>query len=448
MATLENTQPELHASNKASKPYGPDTQVLVIGVHGTVNGPDNVRNITNMVGNKLNDNYNGNVVIDSSFAWDANAANNGNTRGVAAGQLTRHTMRTLEEAYRSGALDRDKPLVIQYVGFSHGGNVALQAADDTSEALKNQAKSRGQPLNAAIHVATLSTPVYQGESANRGVPGEDPRFAAARVNEDGVRFAHSHVYTRGDAVSTTTISGGHRDGVYLELGNGGVTRNLVLPQFNGNFIDNHGAAQDRNEHMRRASDFIDSRHRGLAPSNNSRIADVGGQGDLQIAALPKDLSNHNLPNDLALSLGIQDRSNGRGMLDTIESRYFRIGDKEVQNPHADHFASLMKDLQTPNFGLDKQKDNAAAVVEAMIDAKFKPNQEVEAFFGNKDNLIAVQGIGDSANRVSVDIKSTDGAFERVSNTLFSQTQQQSQSQVAVMPSQETEQRRQASPSLA
>jgi hypothetical protein len=136
---------------------------------------------------------------------------------------------------------------------------------------------------------------------------------------------------------------------------------------------------------------------------------------------------------------------GEALQNTIDSRQFNIGGNQVQNPYADRFAGFMKELESPNFGIDKQKDNAAALVEATM--QFKQNEGIQAMLGSKENLIAMQGSGDSANRVSVDIGKTDGAFQRVSDAVVAQATQQSQTTAGPAPNQEPEQRKQASPTI-
>ncbi len=102
------------------------------------------------------------------------------------------------------------------------------------------------------------------------------------------------------------------------------------------------------------------------------------------------------------------------MLHTIESRYFRVGKSKVINRYAERFASLMADLESLGVGLDQRRDYAAALLEATITEKFEIESDIDAFVGVNDNLIVLQGEGDAMKRISIDTKSTDGAFERLS----------------------------------
>jgi hypothetical protein len=345
-------------------------------------------------------------VVNSNFRWDAHAANDGDDRGVASGRLSRHVMSQLNEAYRTGALDPNKPLVVQLVGFSHGGNVALQAADDISEALKLQSRSRGRPLNAAIHVATLSTPAYQGETAGRGAAGEDPRFAAARVNADGVRFAHSHVHVSGDSVATKVAGG---SSTYLDISQGGVTRNLVLPQRNWNLVDNHGAPQDNGEHMRRATEFIDSRHRGLAPSNNSRIADAGEPANTRLA-FAQDAGTGRSDDGSKIASANTAKESSNAVATLVQ------GNEPVNR----QFAQALK-------GANGDMDTAARAVEAISKLPgYRPDQEIAVLQG-RNGLLVSQGHGDMALTAPIP-QAKVGDFEKIS---IQMTQQPPSAQVAL-----------------
>jgi hypothetical protein len=390
---------QANAGSDSKKPYGEDTQVLVVSVHGTINNPRDVRPIANMIGRSLEDNYSGRVVTNTNFTWDANAGNNGDSRGVASGQLSRHVMRELNDAYRTGTLDPNKPLVVQLVGFSHGGNVALQAADDISEALRRQSESRGRPLNAAIHVATLSTPAYQDGTAGRGAQGEDPRFAAARVSEDGVRFAHSHVHVRGDSV-VTTVAGG--SSTYAEIGQGGVTRNLILPQLNWNLVDNHGAPQNSAEHMRRTADFIDTRHQGLAPNNNNRISDAGQPGDSKTA----------------LALETDTTRNMTATVSTTDAKHIQRtlvdGSPELNR----QFAQALQAIETTNA--PNTRDLAASAVQVISQAPgYKIDQDISIVQSKNGGFIVSQGEGATAINLAVP-QAKQGDFERISTQMAQQ----------------------------
>ncbi len=284
MATSQDARPDaaapgaddaLLAAVAPGRPYGSDTQLLVIGVHGTNNGPQNVRDVTNRIGSALSDQSNvGKAVIDTGFDWTrwSGTTNQTSHREVAAGALTAHTLTELDEAYRSGALDRGKPLVIMDVGFSHGGNVALQASDVTALGLNQRGIT-----NAAIHDVTLSTPAYTwGE--------ESPAAAAQGVQRNGVSFAHTHFSVAGDGVIRGAIGNanypgpGHLDGNQRD----GITTNVNMVASSGlDGIANHGAPQDSEAHMDVVVNRVSARFRGLAPPSQLRSE---GETDMRVAS--------------------------------------------------------------------------------------------------------------------------------------------------------------------
>jgi hypothetical protein len=447
-----------------SKPYSNETQIFTFGVHGTVNNPSHIREVVQDISTGVGRTTKGANLWDNGFSWESNGFpfregtshgfNQNTDRTLAADRYAKHVLQQIDKAMDNGTMSRDKPLVVNLVGFSHGGNVAIQAADDIAEGLKK----RG--IDGAIHLTTLSTPAYRNNATGQNI--EDPENAKRAVQAQGVKFAHTAFWTEGDGVVGRPVSPiGIPTGPALGGNNFPGAKNHTfepLPEsafrnnpfpFNQAFIANHGALQDYEPYRQRAANTLEQRFLGLAPAQ--KRADAGDLEGTQIASLPKDFARQsNQSGQPSTITGFEDlkpKDGGRAMLDTVESRYFRVGENTVQNPHADRFAGLMKDLESPNFSIDKQKDNAAALLEATMVAKFKPDQNVQAMVGPKDNLIAMQGSGDLVNRVSVDIGKTDGAFQRVSDAVVAQATQQSQTAAAPAPNQEPEQRKQASPTI-
>lgn len=267
-ASATQADDTLLAAALQGRPYGPGTQVLVIGVHGTNNGPGNVREVTERLGTALSDQPNvARAAISTGFDWsDLSTTTNQSThRDVAAGRLTAHTLTTLDAAYRNGTLERGKPLVIVYVGFSHGGNVALQASPVTALGLAQRGIT-----NAAIHDVTLSTPAYTwGE--------ESPTAAARGVQGNGVAFAHTHFSVTGDGVIRGAIGNANYPGPgHLDANRrDGITTNVNLPSVSSwNGVANHGAPQDSDAHMDAVVENVTARFRGLAPATRRADADL------------------------------------------------------------------------------------------------------------------------------------------------------------------------------
>ncbi len=247
-----------------SDPYSKDAQIFTFGVHGTNNGPDNVREVSRRISAAVGETTDGANLWDNGFSWQDRSGTFNQTRDreAASQQLANHVLTRIDEAIERGTLDRDKPLTVNLVGFSHGGNVSILASDEISEGLKQ----RG--INGAIHLTTLSTPAY-----NWG--DEDPMRARQQVQADGVRFAHTHFSTPGDGVIRAAIGNANYDN--------GFTRDVNFR--NGvstiDGVANHGAVQDRPEYMDAAAAVMRQRFNGLAPAQQR--SDAGG--DLQVAGV-------------------------------------------------------------------------------------------------------------------------------------------------------------------
>lgn len=382
------------ASNKG-RPYGPGTQLLVIGVHGTNNGPGNVSDVTSRIGSAMSNNANvGKTLIDTGFDWQplSGTTNQTEHREIAAQQLTARTLTTLDEAYKTGALDRNKPLVIVYAGFSHGGNVALLASDETALGLKQRGIT-----NAGVHIASMSTPAYTwGE--------ENPAFAAREVKKNGVSFAHTHFSVPGDGV----IRGAAGDNDYPGPGNDdsnkklriGVTTNITLPEYSrgewDSGIKNHGAPQDSDSHMNTIANTMSARFRGLAPPAQQR---ADASDNIEIAS---------------------------AKISTLE---------DSKHAYNKQFSMALNGLDSINMQGDK-KDIAAALVQAGANAGFDKDGSLKVVVGTKDNVIAVQGDGATALRASVlHAEVQPGALQNVSDSLA----KQASLQVAVLPVDQVEQ---------
>ncbi len=269
-----------------SRPYSNDAQIFTFGVHGTMNEPGNVAEVTRRVSAAVGETTSGANLYDNGFSWKAqhktveyqdeygvprnmqvpvagtsHMTNGTGDREIAAERLTNHVLRQVDRAMEAGTLDRDKPLVVNLVGFSHGGNVALLASDNIAAGLRE----RG--LESGIHMTTLSTPAY-----TRG--RESPATAEAGVERQGANFSHTHFSVAGDGVIRAAIGNSHYDS--------STTRNFDMPgvsRFNG--IANHGAPQDSESHMNGIADTMRQRFNGLAPAQTR--ADAGS--DIQVAGV-------------------------------------------------------------------------------------------------------------------------------------------------------------------
>ena len=129
MSQDNDTNPQLIARNPNYKdqPYAGNMQILVVGVHGTNNGPDQVRDVTNRIGASLDKITKGEVMVDTTFSWQDRSGtfNKPHDREAASKEFANHVIGLIDEGLRTGQIDRNKPLIVAPAGFSHGGNVAM-----------------------------------------------------------------------------------------------------------------------------------------------------------------------------------------------------------------------------------------------------------------------------------------------------------------------------------
>lgn len=275
-----------------SDPYAKDAQIFTFGVHGTNNTPDDVREVTQRISAAVGTTTDGANLWDNGFDWRArhttemvttydpvygsietpvtrpvpgtsHQMNGTDDRQIASQRFAEHVLQQVDNAIERGTLDRDKPLTLNLVGFSHGGNVSILAADEISEGMKQ----RG--IDAAIHVTTLSTPAYTWGP-------ENPDTARDLVQADGVKFAHTHFNTPGDGVIRLAMARANYDTE--------VTRNYDFQRapFGANGLANHGAVQNVPEMMDAAAEVMRQRFNGLAPAQQRSDA---GEQDVRVAGV-------------------------------------------------------------------------------------------------------------------------------------------------------------------
>jgi hypothetical protein len=85
---------------------------------------------------------------------------------------------------------------------------------------------------------------------------------------------------------------------------------------------------------------------------------------------------------------------------------------EARTPYPERFGELMQCLAASGLRAEQRQDCAAALLEGMIAAQFKLDRPVSAILGSKDNVIAISGEGDAAQRIAVDVAATEGAYAR------------------------------------
>ena len=89
----------------------------------------------------------GNTTIDETFRWKAPITNDMPMRKVAAQELVQHVFDTRAKMIAEKRITEDEP--ISLIGYSHGGNVAIQAADMLYDKYKIK-----------VNIIAVSTPAY------------------------------------------------------------------------------------------------------------------------------------------------------------------------------------------------------------------------------------------------------------------------------------------------
>ena len=349
-----------------SRPYSSDAQIFTFGVHGTMNEPSHVAEVTRKVSAAVGETTSGANLYDNGFSWKAqhktveyqdeygvprnmqvpvagtsHMTNGTGDREIAAERLTNHVLRQVDRAMEAGTLDRDKPLVINLVGFSHGGNVALLASDNIAAGLRE----RG--LESGIHMTTLSTPAY-----TRG--RESPATAEAGVERQGVNFSHTHFSVAGDGVIRAAIGNSHYDS--------STTRNFDMPgvsKLNG--IANHGAPQDSVPHMNGIAETMRQRFNGLAPAQTR--ADAGS--DIQVAGV---------------SAATPTSTNGASQWEGINNS---LTAQQVSTALHRTMPAIPQENQNPSLIAGLTETAATNKMPAVRDVGFSPDQQT-AFLADRD----------------------------------------------------------------
>lgn len=114
-------------------------------VHGTTQTKTGV-NFTNEAKKQFK-RLTGSTVIDETFRWKAPITNDMPMRKVAAQELVQHIIDTRAKMIAEKRITEDEP--VSLIGYSHGGNVAIQAADMLYDKYKIK-----------INIVAVSTPAY------------------------------------------------------------------------------------------------------------------------------------------------------------------------------------------------------------------------------------------------------------------------------------------------
>lgn len=89
----------------------------------------------------------GNTVIDETFRWNASIINDMPMRKIAAQELVKHIVETRAKMISEKLITENEP--VSLIGYSHGGNVDIQAADILYKDYKIK-----------VNLINVSTPAY------------------------------------------------------------------------------------------------------------------------------------------------------------------------------------------------------------------------------------------------------------------------------------------------
>ncbi|HBG69435.1 MAG: hypothetical protein A2W93_15335 [Bacteroidetes bacterium GWF2_43_63] len=125
----------------------------------------------------------GNSSCDDSFTWDAPLLNKETDRFISALVLTVHVMKTRATMLASGQISENEPVTL--IGYSHGGNVAIQAAGFLSS------------IGINVNLITVATPAYNGKNDSENPanhPGIKNHYSFVHIDDPVQTFAGGEIY--------------------------------------------------------------------------------------------------------------------------------------------------------------------------------------------------------------------------------------------------------------
>jgi hypothetical protein len=154
----------------------------------------------------------GNTVYTNEFRWDAPVTNNFITRKVEAEELVSKIVKIRNRMVAAGEITENEPITL--IGYSHGGNVSIQAAQMLYD-----------KYGAVVNLITVGTPAKNSTfnaDANNPIFGnpEDPQ------GNDGIN-EHYHIRHTNDMVWRAADASEDKSDPYYS--NDGVTKNWVIP---------------------------------------------------------------------------------------------------------------------------------------------------------------------------------------------------------------------------
>jgi len=160
----------------------------------------------------------GNTKVDKSFSWseDSNLTNSRNKERKRAGiKLANHVYKTRLQMIKDKEISPNEPITL--IGYSHGGNVSIQAA-----------KLIEKKTGLKVTIITVATPAYNDGSS------EDPQLNSSIKK-------HVHLYSSADGVDKA--AGGNE-----QYRNSAHTSNIPIPELyikDEGWMDTHSNMGDK-----------------------------------------------------------------------------------------------------------------------------------------------------------------------------------------------------------
>jgi RHS repeat-associated protein len=153
----------------------------------------------------------GNSKYDRSFRWNSPTLNGPEMRKVAAKELMLHIIQVRTQMIANNQITEDEP--VSLIGYSHGGNVAIQAAQMLydSYGIKVNLITIGTPAKNSQFDVDCDNPAFGNQEDPQGNDGINHHYHIRHVND--------LVYSISDVIEDS-------DAYYT---NEGITQNFTIP---------------------------------------------------------------------------------------------------------------------------------------------------------------------------------------------------------------------------
>ncbi len=127
----------------------------------------------------------GNSVLDDKFRWNAPYNNDSKMRKIAAEELVNYILERRAKMIADGEITENEPITL--IGYSHGGNVSVQAAQMLYDKLgiKVNLITIGTPAKNSAFGVDADNPIFGNPEDPQGNPGINSHYHIRHIN-DGV----------------------------------------------------------------------------------------------------------------------------------------------------------------------------------------------------------------------------------------------------------------------